>query len=55
MKTSFFSGPCKDGMQPGDMVTDTGQKFNVNQMQQRAPKGQIAPPKAPGARPPAAQ
>ena len=34
-----YLGPCRDGLQPGDMVTDTGQKINVNQMQQRAPKG----------------
>jgi len=34
-----FLGPCRDGLQPGDMLTDTGQKINVNQMQQRAPKG----------------
>jgi len=35
-----YLGPCRDGMQPGDMVTETGQKINVNQMQQqRPPKG----------------
>jgi hypothetical protein len=34
-----YLGPCRDGLQPGDMVTDTGQKINVNQMQQRPPKG----------------
>jgi hypothetical protein len=34
-----YLGPCRDGMQPGDMVTDTGQKINVNQLQQRPPKG----------------
>ena len=33
-----YLGPCRDGLLPGDMVTDTGQKINVNQMQQRAPK-----------------
>lgn len=35
-----YVGACRDGLQPGDMVTDTGQKLNVNQMQPppRAPK-----------------
>ena len=34
-----YAGPCRDGLQPGDMVTPTGQKINVNQMPPRAPKG----------------
>jgi len=35
-----YVGACRDGLQPGDMVTDTGQKLNINQMQPppRAPK-----------------
>ena len=33
-----YLGPCRDGLQPGDMITDTGQKINVNQMPQRTPK-----------------
>jgi hypothetical protein len=34
-----YVGACRDGLQPGDMVTDTGQKININQMQPpRAPK-----------------
>ena len=33
-----YLGPCRDGMQPGDMVTETGQKFNVNQMPPRPPQ-----------------
>jgi hypothetical protein len=41
-----YTGPCRDGMKPGDMITDTGQKINVNQMQQR-PSGQIPPPRPP--------
>ena len=36
-----YVGACRDGLQPGDMVTDTGQKLNINQMQ--PPR---APPKA---------
>ena len=33
-----YVGPCRGGLQPGDMVTHTGQKINVNQMQQRVPQ-----------------
>ena len=32
-----YVGACRDGMQPGDMVTDTGQKININQMQAPRP------------------
>lgn len=32
-----YVGPCRDGLKPGDMVMDNGQKINLNQMQQRAP------------------
>jgi hypothetical protein len=28
-----YVGACRDGLKPGDMVTDTGQKLNINQMQ----------------------
>jgi hypothetical protein len=44
-----YIGACKDGMQPGDMITDSGQKINVNQMSApRPPQGAPpAPPKAP--------
>jgi hypothetical protein len=40
-----YLGACKDGMQPGDMITDNGQKINVNQMQ--APRTQPPPPPPP--------
>ena len=30
-------GPCRDGLQPGDVVTGTGQKFNVNTLAKRPP------------------
>jgi hypothetical protein len=29
-----FIGPCKDGLVPGDIVTGTGQKLNIRQLQQ---------------------
>ena len=28
-------GPCRNGMQPGDVVTDTGQKFNMKALANR--------------------
>ena len=31
------TGPCRDGLQPGDIVTATGQKFNMNSMPNRPP------------------
>ena len=34
-------GPCRDGLQPGDVVTANGQKFNMGAMQNRA---MTAPP-----------
>ena len=34
-----YVGPCRDGLQPGDMVTGTGQRINVNQLPPQAPKG----------------
>ena len=40
-------GPCRDGMQPGDVVTATGQKFNLTTMQNRAP---AVPPAVPPAK-----
>jgi len=33
-----YVGACRDGLLPGDMVTPTGQKINLNQLPQRAPK-----------------
>jgi hypothetical protein len=42
-------GACRDGMKPGDVVTATGQKFNMTTMQ-----NQMRPPAAPLAAPPAA-
>jgi hypothetical protein len=35
------TGPCRDGLQPGDVVTANGQKFNMNAMPNRPP---AAPP-----------
>jgi hypothetical protein len=29
------TGPCRDGLQPGDIVTANGQKFNMNSMPNR--------------------
>ena len=37
-------GPCRDGLQPGDVVTANGQKFNMTTMQNRAPA--VPPAKA---------
>jgi hypothetical protein len=30
-------GPCRDGLEPGDVVTATGQKFNMKSMANRPP------------------
>jgi len=30
-------GPCRDGLQPGDVVTGTGQKFNMKTLPNRPP------------------
>jgi hypothetical protein len=35
------TGPCRDGLTPGDVVTANGQKFNMNAMPSRPP---AAPP-----------
>jgi hypothetical protein len=32
-----YVGACRDGLQPGDMVTANGQKINLNQIPQRPP------------------
>lgn len=32
-----YTGACRDGLRPGDMVTPTGQKINLNQIPQRPP------------------
>jgi hypothetical protein len=32
-----YTGACRDGLQPGDVVTPTGQKINLNQIPQRPP------------------
>lgn len=37
-------GPCRDGLEPGDVVTATGQKFNLKSMANRPP---AVPPAAP--------
>jgi len=34
-------GPCRDSLQPGDVVTATGQKFNMTTLPNRAP---VVPP-----------
>ena len=34
-------GPCRDGLVPGDVLTATGQKFNMNSMPTRLP---VRPP-----------
>lgn len=31
-----YTGACRDGLQPGDMVTPNGQKINLRDIQQRA-------------------
>jgi hypothetical protein len=31
-----YTGPCRDGMLPGDLITSTGQKINLKDLQQRA-------------------
>jgi hypothetical protein len=31
------TGPCRDGLQPGDVVTPTGQKFNMKALANRPP------------------
>ena len=36
-------GPCRDGMVPGDVMTPTGQKFNMMQMQNQA-RPPVMPP-----------
>jgi Protein of unknown function (DUF3617) len=37
-------GPCRDGLEPGDVVTATGQKFNMKSMASRPP---AVPPATP--------
>ena len=37
-------GPCRDGLEPGDVVTATGQKFNLKSMANRPP---AVPPATP--------
>ena len=32
-----YTGACRDGLQPGDMVTGNGQKINLNQIPPRPP------------------
>jgi hypothetical protein len=44
-------GPCRDGMKPGDVLTATGQKFNMSTMQGRPPTGASAPAAAPNPAP----
>ncbi len=39
-----YTGACRDGLQPGDMVTAAGQKINLRQMRGQAQQGQ--PPRA---------
>ncbi len=39
-------GPCRDGMTPGDVMTPTGQKFNMTQMQNLARPPAMPPAKA---------
>ena len=34
-----YTGACRDGLQPGDMVTATGQRINLKELQQRPPRG----------------
>ena len=31
-----YTGPCRDGLVPGDVMTPTGQKINLNALQERA-------------------
>ena len=38
-----YSGACRDGMQPGDLLTSTGQKINLKDLQQRAGGAAAAP------------
>jgi hypothetical protein len=38
-----FVGPCRDGLQPGDYVTATGQKINMKGIADRKP-GDTTPP-----------
>jgi len=49
-----YLGACAAGMQPGDMITDSGQKINVKQMSAPRPPQQ-GQPKAPPPAPPKAQ
>jgi hypothetical protein len=39
-----FVGPCRDGLQPGDVLMPDGKKFNMKAMQGQAPA--TPPPKA---------
>ena len=32
-----YTGPCRDGLTPGDVVTGNGQKFNMKAIANRAP------------------
>jgi hypothetical protein len=34
-----YLGACRDGLQPGDVVTATGQRINLNRLPQRPPGG----------------
>ena len=34
-----YTGPCRDGMQPGDLMMSNGQKVNLNALQAGAAKG----------------
>ena len=37
-------GPCRDGLEPGDVVTATGQKFNLKSMREPQPAPAGHPP-----------
>jgi len=47
-----YVGACRDGLVPGDLVTATGQKINVKQLQEMRDRRTAKPPAAAKATPP---
>ena len=48
-----YVGACRDGLVPGDLVTATGQKINVKQLQEMRASRTAAPAAPAKATPPA--